>query len=347
MSYEEDTDYSDNYNFQTSSASIRDFNDTHFEIKNECSNVNIETLEEFSKDTLNSLITIKVYNSNTQTFSSGSCITFEQFLAFFNDAGNWMSLYSKPKDTRRDSLVGEGTYPLDKLVMKLPTNNVYISVKSTDKIIYNKSFPVVLYAVPMFEGKRRRIGNIVGMIGASMNHGQIPGELIYKLYTKSEMKSLDNVKTDYDEFYMKPDKLAQLKKEVSKSINQFNIDFSTPNKLRGEHNSASNGAYYEDPETVENHLGTVDNEEYVEEFAKKLIPLLDSIKDIKDLHEELQWFIQDISDGKDYETLLDIAKYLSNSVQDHTQQVPQKYSIVLYTIKTHLDNFIKKFDTQI
>ena len=43
------------------------------------------------------------------------------------------------------------------------------------------------YAIPLFEGKRRRIGNLAGFIGSSMNHGQIPGYLVYQLCTKEEL----------------------------------------------------------------------------------------------------------------------------------------------------------------
>jgi hypothetical protein len=41
--------------------------------------------------------------------------------------------------------------------------------------------------VPLFGGKKRRLGNLRGTFGIGMNHGQVPGETIYKLYTKEEV----------------------------------------------------------------------------------------------------------------------------------------------------------------
>lgn len=353
MVYEEDIDFSDNYNFQTSSASAMDFEDTPFVIQSECSNINIETLDPFGDDTLPELITIKVYNQNKKSFGSGLCLTFSQFERFRNDPDNWNSVYSKPKGSTTDSTGGETTVPLNKLVLKLPINNIYISAKSCRKIQdFDKAnnFPIVLYALPLFEGRRRRIGNVVGMIGASMNHGQVPGSIIYKIFTKSEMKLLKSVETDTDEFNIDSDDLKKLKESVSANINKFNVDFSTRNKMRGEHNNKKAVMSYEDPEDsqeqdIDRNVFTqgVSNEDFIETFVRKMSPLIDSIIDIRELHDELQWFVQDLLEGNNYEDALESAKYLLNSVIDHLQQVKKEYTFALQAIKLNITELITKF----
>lgn len=56
------------------------------------------------------------------------------------------------------------------------------------------------YALPIYGNKRRRVGNLKGLFAASMNHGQIPGMIIRKLYTKEEIISNIEVKEDEDDY---------------------------------------------------------------------------------------------------------------------------------------------------
>ena len=95
-----------------------------------------------------------------------------------------MSIYTKPK-YNKDILTGITGKPTTKIFVKLPHNQIYISLLSAYRILHEPNQH--WYAFPLFENKRRRLGNIKGIYGASMNHGQIPGFYLYKLYTKEEI----------------------------------------------------------------------------------------------------------------------------------------------------------------
>jgi hypothetical protein len=96
-----------------------------------------------------------------------------------------MSIYTTPK--RNDDLVtgftGKAT---GKVIIRLQ-NNMYITLGSAYKLLHLKD--KIMYALPLFGGNKRRIGNLRSFYGASMNHGAIPGEKIFKLYTKNEIES--------------------------------------------------------------------------------------------------------------------------------------------------------------
>ena len=100
-------------------------------------------------------------------------------------------IYGKPDDdivrrTGEQSLLnGMCCKPTDIFVILVDTILItlqsFIDLISTDTQIW--------YAVPLYSGKRKRIGNVRGVIGASMDHGQVPGSFIYKLYTKEQILS--------------------------------------------------------------------------------------------------------------------------------------------------------------
>ena len=193
---EEDTDTSDSYSFTTSSFQQEDDN---FDSKNECKNQNFITLDDYTNSDPG-LFSIKVFDLKHQSFGTGTCITKEELKQWTANENNVMSLYSKPPKEFLNDVSGKGTEPLNKKVFLLPNNNIYVTLKSIDKLMNETNFPAKYYAVPLFEGKRRRIGNMSRNFGVSRNHGQLDGSIIYKLYSKIELKNITVIKEDNDEF---------------------------------------------------------------------------------------------------------------------------------------------------
>jgi hypothetical protein len=73
--------------------------------------------------------------------------------------------------------------PGGRIIVKIPPYNTYITYGSLVKIITdcNKEW----YLLPLYGGKRRRIGNLQGTFWFK----QIPGFLIYKVYTRNRIRS--------------------------------------------------------------------------------------------------------------------------------------------------------------
>lgn len=96
--------------------------------------------------------------------------------------------------TERDLLTGICCAPTNELLFKL-SDNMIITMQSLIDLLSSSN--QVWYAVPMFGGKRKRVGNVYGFKTVpGSDHGQIPGFIIYKLFTKEQIK---NKKTKYEE----------------------------------------------------------------------------------------------------------------------------------------------------
>ena len=172
-----------------------------------CSNTDPITLEPFATDP--NLVSLRLYDSKRNSFYKGFCIDFDSIkqivhsdIAFGgpNDTpGYIMSLWSKTKDT-----MGYGGHPTYNYVFKVPPNNIYITALSLIKILYfinNAKNPTTLYLLPLFGDQPKRIGNIKGIFGVSMTHGQIPGFKVYRVYTQKELDNLTKVTVSPNEFF--------------------------------------------------------------------------------------------------------------------------------------------------
>jgi hypothetical protein len=144
-----------------------------------------------------------IYMQNTKgKFEKATCVTMDELINYFKAfigtslPDNIMCIYTTPKIKNE---TGHGGKPTGKIVVKLPANNIYITMGSMERIIKNRENKY-WYAIPLFGGKRRRVGNLKGLFGASMNHGQIPGYIIYKVYTEDEIKKGVVVKEDYNDY---------------------------------------------------------------------------------------------------------------------------------------------------
>jgi hypothetical protein len=156
------------------------------------------TLENYDQKDAQDVVAINVYNTTTGKFGRGQCVLKSELKSLLkSDIGEdrpsyFFSLYTKRNNSSSlsgDSERGLGTSPNDKLVVQLNAANVsiFVTLRSVFKLFQTQSRD--WYALPLFGGKRRRVGNIEGnlmLVGA--HHGQIPGYVIYKLYTKDEFQ---------------------------------------------------------------------------------------------------------------------------------------------------------------
>ena len=167
---------------------------------NHCVNPQLTSLQQFTDS--DNPIMIYTQNSNGQ-FSKAACFNHSELLQFYQSDRNsipssstilttpptsLMAIYTRPSEP---STSGHGSKPTGKIVVKLPVNNLYITFGSAQRMLHSIDTNRTWYAVPLFGGKKRRLGNIIGMFGQSMNHGQLPGYLVYKLFTYNEV--IDNI----------------------------------------------------------------------------------------------------------------------------------------------------------
>jgi hypothetical protein len=168
------------------------------------------TLEEFSEESISDVISFKLYNEGTKKFGKGQCILRSELKEMLKSGDSNLFSIWKGGDTS-----GRGGKPTEKVVVKIYTGaaTIYVTLDSVYKIFHNQKKEKVYYALQMYGGKRRRIGNLQGRIGMSENHGQIPGFQVYKLLTKSEIegkaKGVEE-KRDYNLDFLACGKMGEL-----------------------------------------------------------------------------------------------------------------------------------------
>ena len=183
---EEDTTYYSHVSINTSNVS-------NSRTVNDCSNISLFALSPYTAD--DDPIMFYLPNSNNM-FSKAICTTHDELISLLNSDKNTatptniMAIYSRP---RLPDNTGVGSFPLGKIVIKLPVNNVYVTYGSMKRVISEMSTNKIWYAIPLFGGKKRRIGNIKGIYGVSMNHGQTPGFLVYKLFSPNDLHDIHGI----------------------------------------------------------------------------------------------------------------------------------------------------------
>lgn len=196
-------DEEDTFLYDDITASSKNVVSRHRNV-NDCINPDLMTLEPFVDADDPDLLMIYLKNSSN-TFTKAACFNKSELISYLTADKNsadgvttLMSVYSRPYGT---SNTGLGTRPTGQIVVKLPVNNMYVTFLSA-KLMLNTKHVNTWYAVPLYGGKKRRIGNIKGIFGASMNHGQTPGQIVYKLFTYDQLNSFSGVtgKESYDEW---------------------------------------------------------------------------------------------------------------------------------------------------
>ena len=211
--YEEDTHLDKGYEYKSDDESVDDpvvlkeGENEIDKIKTICRNdTSVITLEEY--DNLNDLYTIYRQNREGEFFEKGECGTKSELRDYLNSdidqeiPSFFMAIGNTPK-LQRDLLTGFTSKPTGKIVVRLP-NDMYVTLNSVKKILKEKNH-TKWFALPLYSGKRRRIVNLKGFYGIGNNHGQIPGFIVYKLFTGSEIKNKVIVREgteDFPSFYL-------------------------------------------------------------------------------------------------------------------------------------------------
>lgn len=167
--------------------------------EDQCPNDSIITLTPYNMDD-DELCIIKIQNSDG-IFKNGICFTRNELRQWIkSDLGalplNIMSIFTKPR-VKENLLNGCSGKATGRLVVKLP-DQMYITLGSFDKLLHDKN--KVWYALPLFGGQRRRVGNLASICGQNMNHGQIPGFKIYKIFNRTDIQNGVVVKETHEDY---------------------------------------------------------------------------------------------------------------------------------------------------
>jgi hypothetical protein len=185
--YDEDSDIYTNISSESDSII-----DDKSELLSKCLNDSPVTLSNYDETDLNDLFVIYVANKQGK-FTKGSCLRRDEMKNVLKSdldtiPSYIMSIYKTPSSNRTDDLLtGMTGKPTGKIIVRIPTNQIYVTFGSLKRVLStpNKEW----YALPLYGGKARRVGNLAGIYGSSMNHGQVPGFQIYKLFTKRDIEN--------------------------------------------------------------------------------------------------------------------------------------------------------------
>lgn len=163
-----------------------------------CANENPITLMPFDNDDRD-VVSIRVQRRDGKFIKKGMCITKSSLWQLANNdlnidyttyrlpqmfMSNWIQ-----KDIREIQPNGMGGCAGHKVFVKIPPNNIYISLGSFMRLMKSTN-EKEWYAVPMFRGEKQRVGNMFSMLTViGSTHGQAPGSVIYKLHTRKEVET--------------------------------------------------------------------------------------------------------------------------------------------------------------
>jgi|UniRef100_A0A6C0AMK2 hypothetical protein len=165
----------------------------------------------YTQEEWSDLVSIKQLDSNGK-FKRGHCISINDFKESIKrdlitsreelSRMNYKTIFSiyklKNKNLSENDLRrGLGTRPTKLLLflLNLPSGSLFIDIESAYKLVNNKTKE--LYALPLYGGLRRRVGNLKGsLMEISTHHGQIDGYKIYRLLTRSEIE--DEINVDFE-----------------------------------------------------------------------------------------------------------------------------------------------------
>ena len=188
--------------FEELTSDMSDLNEPEPFVSAKCKNDDIMSMEPYNIDDKNDVFIMYLIKANSNKFDTrGICCSKDEIKEYLKsdlDEDYPSSLMTLWTGTNMD-VTGMPGKPSARVVVKMPPYNTYITYGSLVKIMkndYNKEW----YLLPLYGGKRRRIGNFQGTFGVSLNHGQTPGFIIYKAYTRKQIELGVNVKEDYDDY---------------------------------------------------------------------------------------------------------------------------------------------------
>jgi hypothetical protein len=143
------------------------------------------------------LYTIYNLDKNNKFLDKGNCgLKSEVIMALKSDLTSQlpsyiMSIGTTPK-LESDFKTGFSSKPTTKIIVKL--DNMFITLGSMYKLLNDTNN--IWYALPLYNNKNKRVVNLLGLYGIGMNHGQVPGFKIYKLYTREEINNISVIESD-------------------------------------------------------------------------------------------------------------------------------------------------------
>jgi hypothetical protein len=179
------------------------------------------TLEKYTQQDLDDLFVVKLQDSTGVFVERGLCMTKAELLQSLQydrpkiaNLQQWtlhpptkfMSIAIPPAD---HNATGNLYSPTAKIVVNLTLNGVsiFVTLGSLKRIVTEQN--KVWYAVKLFGGKRRRIGNLAGQsLNIGSNHAQIPGFYVYKLFTHDEISRGVVVREELSDYFLDDTSLA-------------------------------------------------------------------------------------------------------------------------------------------
>ena len=189
-------------------------------ISKRCTNESqdLMTADEITEADIHNIFVIYKKNRQNNWVKKGYCNKRDDFYNFikddqisfksmrleypiYNTTNNFLANWVRVNPDRPFDGIGRGGCAGHKLFVKVTGNNDFITLKSYLRIQENNTIKE-WYALPLFNKEEQIIGNIQSLFADSVTHGQSPGSIIYKLYTKEEIDSLpnDTITEDDDEY---------------------------------------------------------------------------------------------------------------------------------------------------
>jgi len=169
---------------------------------NQCKNEDLIMSEPYTIDTNDDVFIMYVQKPNSNKFNdTGICVSKTEIKEYLksdlteDNPKVLMTLWTG-KDLDNSGNYGK---PSGRIIIKMPPFNTFVTLGSLEQMIkndYNKEW----FLYPLYNGKRRRIGNLQGSYGSSQNHGQIPGSVIYKAYNKKQILKAIEIKEEYSDY---------------------------------------------------------------------------------------------------------------------------------------------------
>lgn len=159
---------------------------THVSGVQDCVNPNLISLEDYTNED----DPVIIYTLNSQgEFNKAICLTKQEMTTY-------LSVMLGDSFPENILAIYEMTHtPTKRVLIKLPINNMLLTMGSVMKMMNSRNR--TWYAMPLYGGKRRRVGSISGVFG---RFGQIPGEVIYKLYTRDQINARTEAREEAEDY---------------------------------------------------------------------------------------------------------------------------------------------------
>lgn len=183
-------------------SSEADINDIKQFTSNQCKNEDLIMGEPYTVDTNDDVFIMYIQKQNSNNFNdTGICVSkteIKEYLKSDLTEDNPKVLMTLWTGKDLDS-TGHYGKPSGRIIVKMPPFNTFVTLGSLEQMLkndYNKEW----FLYPLYNGKRKRIGNLQGSYGSSQNHGQIPGSVIYKAYNKKQILKGVEIKEEYSDY---------------------------------------------------------------------------------------------------------------------------------------------------